>query len=217
METTVALLLGLSLFFLAGTCGKPAVPAFLLFVLGACSGNPFSNPLHAYQGCTSDSVLVQKQFEAVKKTIRRTVAAEPGNMPELSHPFNATQTFTFDAEGKVTTCWAFEFRESSVGDAPVYHNVLLVIDGEACYYAADEMYQPRTDGYLRLSAVNCDGQWKPATFYQDLQWKCVGYETCNRYGAKKTEVHEWAALFDKAGEMGLELDPGELPLVKAKK
>lgn len=189
----------------------------LLLVVGACFQVSFSDPLYAYQGCTTDSALVQKQYAAVQNTIKERYASDPKKVPDLSHPINATQTFTFDSDGKVTTCWAFEFHEPAVGEAPIYHNVLLVVNGEGYYYAYDEMLQPRKDQYLRLSAVKSGEEWKPATFYIEPAWKCVGYESCNRYGSKLTSTREWNSLLEKAKEMGIELDMSELPLVKEKK
>lgn len=189
---------------------------YALFVLISVNKGGYfvSSPLDAYQGCTTDSVLVQKQFEAVMKTVSQRVASNPDAVPELLHPINATQTFTFDENGRVTTCWAFEFREQGLGNMRIYNNVLLVVDGISYYYSYDEMYQMREDEYLRLSAIMINGEWKPATYYIDFTWKCIGYESCNRYGSKRTEVHGWDVLLEKAKEMGLELSVNELPLIK---
>lgn len=188
--------------------------AVLVLLSGGKGKVSWRDPLETYMGCTTDSALIQKQYEAVMKTVTRRFASDPEALSGLSRPVNATQTFTFDENGKVTICWAFEFREPELGQAPFYHDVLFVIDGAAYYYAYDEMWQERQDEYLRLSAITQNGEWKPATYYVDIAWKCVGYETCNRYGSRKTEVHEWNAILEKAEEMGLKLSVNELPLVK---
>ncbi len=188
-------------------------PLVILSLTGK-GGNPFSNPLDAYQGYTTDSLLIQKQYEEIMKTVTQRFATDPNATPDLSHPINATQTFTFDENGKITTCWAFEFKAPELGDAKIYNNVLFVIDGTSNYYSYDEMYQMRQDKYLQLSAIMINGIWKPATYYIDHEWKCVGYESCNRYGSKRTEIHYWTEMEEKAKEMGIELSVNELPLIK---
>lgn len=188
--------------------------ALFVFMSLTKGGNFVSDPLKAYQGCTTDSVLVQKQYEAVMKNVTQRFASNPEKVPDLLRPVNATQTFTFDENGRITTCWAFEFREQGLGNMKIYNNVLLVIDGNSYYYSYDEMYQMREDKYLRLSALMINGIWKPATYYIDFTWKCVGYESCNRYGSERTEVHGWEDFLGNAKNIGIDLSIKELPLIK---
>lgn len=207
----------LKLFRLTSRLFCMAVATVLVASVASCAGKGKSskqkNPLEAYVGFTNDSALAVQQYNAIKPAIKTIYVSDRVKEPELENLMGASQSFVAGDKG-MTICWAFEFNAPQLADAPFYHNVLFVIDSVGWYYNYDEMYQRREDQYLRLSALKLDGKWLPAVPYIEPAWKCVGYESCNRYGGKAVMTQGWENFMDAAQKLGIQLDMETLPFVK---